>query len=648
MSSITITVSELKIFKYIEDFKKKGIISLEKLTQTQLESIILECNKAFHGDKTPLLNDMQYDILVDFISKKFPKNKVLEKIGTPVEKNKIKLPYEMASMDKIKPDTDALDKWKQKYSGPYLLSCKLDGVSGLYSTEGLVPKLYTRGDGKIGQDVTHLIPYLKLPTHAGITVRGEFIMSKSVFSKKYATKYANIRNLVAGIVNRITYDEKVEDLEFVCYEQIVPVMKPSDQMKNLEHTGFKTVTHKLEKNINNEMLSEYLVTMRNNYDYEIDGIIVADDKIYPRKPGNPAHAFAFKMILSDQIAEAKVVNVIWTPSKDGYLKPRVQIEPINLGGVTIEYATGFNAAFIVENMIGIGALIQIIRSGDVIPHIKSVTIPASEPMMPTVPYIWNETGVDIMLEDPSSDTTVIEKNITYFFQKVGVDGIGKGNIVRIIEAGYDTIPKIVHMKKNDFLKVEGFKDKLATKIYEGIRESLDKASLITLMSASNIFGRGISEKKIEPILDAFPDILTSNSTYSEKMDKIITVKGIAEKTAEAFVQNIPTFLEFIHEIGLESKLINHQETSNKDIGKVTVEKNISHILYQKSVVMTGTRDEAVKKLLEDSGAILSNTVSKNTFAVIAKTKDDQTVKAKEARKLDIPIMTPDEFIKTYG
>ena len=79
------------------------------------------------------------------------------------------------------------------------------------------------------------------------------------------------------------------------------------------------------------------------------------------------------MVLSDQIAEAKVVDVIWTPSKDGYLKPRVRIEPINLGGVTIEFATGFNGAFIKDNKIGIGATIEIIRSGDVIPHIKAVT-----------------------------------------------------------------------------------------------------------------------------------------------------------------------------------------------------------------------------------------------------------------------------------
>jgi len=133
------------------------------------------------------------------------------------------------------------------------------------------------------------------------------------------------------------------------------------------------------------------------------------------------------------------------------------------------------------------------------------------------------------------------------------------------------------------------------------------------------------------------------------MDKIYTFKGITEKKGESFLTNISTFLEFIHEIGLESKLINQEETSKKEgDAKGTAKKDESHPLYNKSIVMTGTRDEDVKKLLEDVGAKLSNSVSKNTFAVIAKTKDDETVKAKEARKLDIPIMTPDEFIKTYG
>ena len=87
----------------------------------------------------------------------------------------------MWSMDKIKADTKELNKFKQKYKGPYVISCKLDGVSALYTTEGDTPKLYTRGDGKYGQTIDHLIPYLKLPTDKNITLRGEIIIKENSF-----------------------------------------------------------------------------------------------------------------------------------------------------------------------------------------------------------------------------------------------------------------------------------------------------------------------------------------------------------------------------------------------------------------------------------------------------------------------------------
>ena len=90
-----------------------------------------------------------------------------------MEKNDAELPYFMGSMDKIKPDTGILPRWKTKYEGPYVISGKLNGVSGLYTTEGDEPKLYTRGDGHMGQDVSHLIPYLDLPKTPGIVIRGE-------------------------------------------------------------------------------------------------------------------------------------------------------------------------------------------------------------------------------------------------------------------------------------------------------------------------------------------------------------------------------------------------------------------------------------------------------------------------------------------
>ena len=385
--------------------------------------------------------------------------------------------------------SDALINWTKKYPGPYIISCKLDGVSGLYSTEEKTPKLYTRGDGKVGQDVSHLIPHLRLPKSKGIVIRGEFIIPKIIFETKYKTKFANPRNMVAGIVNQKTVSEAINDIQFVAYEVIKPVLKPSDQMSFLRIQNVETVLNKMVTALSNELLSDTLIEWRQTYAYEIDGVIVTDDKNYSRKSGNPEHAFAFKMVLSDQIAEAKVVDVIWTPSKDGYLKPRVQIEPINLGGVRIEYATGFNGAFINDNKVGIGAVIELIRSGDVIPHIRKVTTPAEEAKMPSVPFKWNDTHVDVLLEDINSDETVKEKVITGFFRGIGVEGLSSGNIARIIDAGFDSVPKIINMTTQDFLTVDGFKDKTANKLYNGIKEKLESASVISIMSASNIFGR---------------------------------------------------------------------------------------------------------------------------------------------------------------
>lgn len=621
----------------IQDFKKNGISVLNALSENQLAQILDYANTAYRNME-PVMTDNEYDIIQDYVEEKFPSNQVVKQVGAPVEKNKATLPYEMASMDKIKPDSGALAAWMQKYTGPYVLSCKLDGVSGLYTTEGPVAKLYTRGDGKIGQDVSHMIPHLRLPKNKGIVIRGEFIMPKAVFEKKYKSKFANPRNLVSGIVNRLAIDEKIKDLSFVAYEVIKPEKKPSEQMEFLKTLDIDVAMHKFVKTLTNEVLSDLLIDWRKNYAYEIDGVIVTDDIIVPRKSGNPQHAFAFKMVLSDQVAEAKVVDVLWSPSKDGYLKPRVQIEPINLGGVKIEYATGFNGSFIEQKKIGIGAMIQLIRSGDVIPYIKDVTTPAEHAKMPSVPYKWNDTHVDIMLEDISQDLTVKEKNITGFFRGIGVDGLSTGNISRIMDTGNDTIPKIIHMTKADFLKVEGFKEKLATKIFEGIQEKLAGASLLTIMSASNIFGRGISEKKIEPILESFPDILTSSDNSEEKIKKVMSVKGMARKTAELFVNNIPAFLDFMKECNLDSKLGQVVQKSELDE---------SHPLFQKSIVMTGFRDENLGLMLKNIGAKLGSSVSKNTFAVLVKDKDEDTGKANDARNLGVPLYTPEEFKSKY-
>ena len=629
----------------ISDFKKGGVGFLKTLTEAQLSKMIKTANDAYYCEGSSVMSDDQYDILREYTLEKYPENE-MAKAGHAacdmvIQKNKVKLPYEMWSMDKIKPDSDALPKWSKKYKGPYVLSCKLDGVSGLYTTEGEYAMLYTRGNGKIGQDVSHMIPYLRLPTEKGIVIRGEFIIQKQVFSEKYSTEFANPRNFVAGVVNQKKIVlEKLKDIDFVAYEVIKPEMKPSEQFLFLNKQNVETVKYLVEKNISNENMSELLVEWRKNYKYEIDGVICANDEIYKRTSGNPEHAFAFKMVLSDQIAEVKVVDVIWTASKDGYLKPRVQVEPITLGGVKIEYATGFNAKFIDDNKIGVGALIKLVRSGDVIPHILEVVRPAPEALMPSVLYKWNNTRVDILLLDKSADKTVQEKVITGFFKGIDVDGIGAGIVKRIISAGYDSVPKILAMSKENFLEIDGFKEKLATKIYNNIREKLETASLAKLMHATNIFGRGFGEKRLVSILDKYPKILVSDESNVDKELLLGDVSGIAKKSAMLFVEKIPEFVKWANEAKVSKRLVYEKPKLSTHVK--------DNILYGKSIVMTGFRDKELSDKIEKYGAKIGSSVSKNTFVLLVKDIDENTGKAEQARKLDITIMTPEMFKTKYN
>ena len=359
-------------------------------------------------------------------------------------------------------------------------------------------------------------------------------------------------------------------------------------------------------------------------------------KIYPRQNKNPEYAFAFKMVLLDQMVEAKVVDVLWTPSKDGYLKPRVRIEPVTIGGAVIEYATGFNAAFVENNKIGVGAVIQLIRSGDVIPHILDTIVPASVVKMPNVPYHWNETHIDILLNNPEDDTIVREKNIAAFFQGLGVEGLSIGNTKRLMKAGYDSIEKIVDMTKSDFLNVDGFKEKTSDKLYTSIKENIEKISLSKLMAISNLLGRGMGEKRIKQVLDIYPDILVSKESDKEKIEKIISIKGFAKKTAEHFVKHITPMVKFIKDIHKEELLKEDNEQSKEDNEQSKEDKN--HPLYNKTIVLSGFRDKTMQEELEKIRAIISNSLSKNTLVLIVKDKDKKTSKITKAESLSIPIM----------
>ncbi len=598
-----------------------------------LENMISYCEDLYHNGYESPLTDSQYDMLRENYQTKYPDEQMV--IGADVKKDKIKLPYPMASMDKIKQDSDALPKWMKQYTGPYDLSCKLDGVSALFYNENSVPKLYTRGNGVEGQDISHLIPYLRLPLKNKCTLRGELILSKSVFQEKYTKKAANARNLVSGWVNRkIASPEVWRDLSFVAYEMIYPETSPIDQKKLLNKMDVECVQCYQSNGLDTTILSNLLVELRDKYMYEIDGIIVRENKYVNPENTNPKNAFAFKMILADQVVETRVLEVEWNASKDGYLKPTIKVETCSVGGVTIQRATGFNGKFIQDHGIGPGAVVLLIRSGDVIPHISKV-LQSVTPQLPTIPHKWTETGVDIVLENASKDLQVVTKQLLAFFQGMEVQGVGPGIISRFVDSGYDTIEKILAMKVEDITEMDGFQEKSANKVYVSIHQQIKTVPLAKLLGKTTIFGRGFGEKRIQSILDVYPSIFVTIEAKPILLEKISGISGFSNKTASAFVDNIHRvqgFLDTLHRSYTETSTI-----------KNTPSQAYSHELSGKKVVFSGVRDKMLVEKMATYDIQVVDQVTKDTSLLIVKDKNDITSKITKANKYNIPILTIEEF-----
>jgi NAD-dependent DNA ligase len=466
-------------------------------------------------------------------------------------------------------------------------------------------------------------------------------------------------------------------------------LKPSQQYNKAQELNTLTVQN--IQNINaeqltNEYLSSKLLEYRKNYSYSIDGIICIDDNVYPRVSKNPEHAFAFKMVLTDQEIEAKVVDVLWTVSSNGLIKPRVQFEPVTIGGVSITYATGFNAKFIKDNSIGIGALVRLIRSGDVIPYIAEVLVPAQTPLMPNsteYEYIWSPTNIDIILVHNKTDPRVVEKTIIKFFKDLEVEGLGDKNVKKIIVSGANTIEKIINMTIDDLTKVEGFKEKMASKIYNSIKTQVKKASLAQLASASNIFGQGLAEKTIRTILEAQPTILTSNISDEEKIAQISAIKGFANKTAIKFVKAIPEFNNFIEKIRplQEEEVLQEEEEQEilkekedmqeekedmqkekEDLQKEelqkeatkTIETTETHSLKNKVIVLSDFDKSVYKKKdltneLLKLGARVEASITKETNILVVGDVSKNTTKITKAKKNGlIEIIQLDKFLEIYS
>lgn len=631
-----------------------------KMSVADIAQLYEAASDAYYNTGETILTDKQFDDLKDLLQLKDPKHPLLQGVGAPVQGTKVKLPYWMGSLDKIRDDDKTLQKWSAKHSGNVVISDKLDGNSALFVYNGKEAKLYSRGDGKEGQDISHLLPHLRnlpKPKESPIAIRGELIISKENW-KTISDLGANARNVVAGAMHRKDPVKRITDvIDFIAYEVLHEHLPPSEQMALMKKLGFQPA-YFLQKStyyLTTAQLVELLMKRRKESPYEVDGIVIAHDALHNHVSGkNPSYAFAFKSMATHEEAEATVLDVEWNVSKHGYFKPTILIDPISLSGVTIQRVTGNNAAFIETHKIGPGSRLMIIRSGDVIPKVERVLSTSSngKPSFPTVPYVWNDTHVDITLPLPTSKETdeneqqAIKKMVA-FAKELKIDYLGEGNITKLYAAGITTIPKLLKATVAEIQKGDGLAGTMAPKIHQSIQKAKAAASCIDYMVASQLFGRGTGRKKIELIAQQLPKILDVQPVKDAELQAI---SGIGPATAAAFLEGYPKFIAFAKQIGYEcstaAAAASRPKSSEKPKPKVDT---IAVEFFQgKTIVFTGFRDDEMEAAIKAAGGKVTTSVSGKTSLVVAANPNEESGKLQKARELGIQIMSKEAVRRHLG
>jgi DNA ligase (NAD+) len=609
------------------------------MTVAQIVKRLIEAKEAYYKGE-PIMTDADFDALEEQLREEDPDNKYFSMVGSRLGRGKIEHKIPMLSAGKAK-TPEEVNTWADKVGAltgksdkALIVEPKIDGLSATAKYKnGKLVYIATRGDGKAGQDVSHIADYIGIPktikVKGEVEVRGELYLPKN-------TKFSNpenkpLRNICVGLVNR--KDDGLEDLKyvkFVAYQMAGhSQIREQDVIENLKAEGFHTidVTVLHTKDQVKEYYENYLKTLRAEWEFETDGLILVVNNILLHSTIDSqyeiSHHHHYNIALKppSEGKETKLVSIEWNMTRLGRITPVAIIEPVVVGGATITRCTLNNLENVMNLKMAKGDKIIIERANDVIPFFKenlSKHTKTADNLIPTTcPSCGGKVskdGVHLVCKNKSCKERVVE-NIIHWVKNCELDGVADSTIRALFDAGkIKEVKDLYSLKAKDFEGLEGFGERKITNVLQQIEAK--------------------KEMTIEQFIDRLGIDLVGEK--AAKKLEINTVEKFLGFEGGEFViaQNLKEFLD------ANRKMIENL------LSCVKIKAPVKAKAGARAVCMTGagpkTRNELVKDI-QAKGDFFVDHVSKDTQILVCEDPNGETTKLAKARKLGIQLMSYKQY-----
>ena len=594
----------------------------------------IEQHNILYRQGNPEISDIQYDDLLEELEFKMDKSEFQTFKESLLDiPGKTKHNYIIGSLNKAKSGTDQLQKWFCKYNiTDFVAMEKVDGMSIVLRYEnGLFKQATTRGNGILGENQTnkfkHIVRQKLKYTFTG-EIRAEVTLTKKSFELLKEMEpdkdHKNLRNSTAGIINSKDVEvEKLKLLSVICYQILGANENIPFQLLVLKDYGLTTVKY-ITLHDYNQITPKLLSQWKYQADYDIDGLVICDHKYSGENAYHPEKMIAFKV--DDESEVTTVIDIERSVSKQGYIKAVAILKPVQLNGTTVKRATLYNEKWAIDRKIGIGAEVEIIKSGEIIPKIVNVVTESMEDYITNCPCCNSElilNGVELQCINPDCEDKNI-KLVESFLIKMGVEGISETSLRNWNITSFD---KLFAWKPVSGKMQNNFYQELLTKVYQASPETI----------ISCMYYPGAGRKTINKLLKEY-DLYTlseiiynSGSDYSDNLPE-----GIGKITMDNISETWNNNFELLETI------INDSRYCYTPIQEQTEAK--SSILLGKSFCFTGKISQPRKvyeQMVKDNGGTIKGVSKKLNYLVVGAKAGNKLAKAE---KLGVTILTEEEFL----